>query len=228
MKTIALVAGLCLVTAGTSAFAEDTAPTTDQEKLSYALGINMGSSLQQSEITVDTALLLQGLNDGLEEAEPKMTDDEIRATLEGFQKKIVAKQMEQAKMQSEENRQAGVDYLTENGARDGVITTESGLQYEVVSTGDGAKPAAADTVSVHYTGTLIDGTKFDSSVDRGQPATFPVGQVIPGWTEALQLMTVGSKWKLFIPSDLAYGDRAGGPIPPGSVLIFDVELLGIQ
>ncbi|MBZ0112214.1 MAG: FKBP-type peptidyl-prolyl cis-trans isomerase [Thermoanaerobaculia bacterium] len=229
MKNLTVLTSLALVISTSCAFAqEDKTPTTDQEKTSYAIGINMGSSLRDSDIAVDSDLVLQGLIDGLEGTDPKMTEEEIIATLTAFQQQIVAKQQEKQHMAAGENVAAGVAFLAENGKREGVVTTESGLQYEIVEAGDGAMPTATDSVTVHYTGTLIDGTKFDSSVDRGAPATFGVGQVIPGWTEALKLMPVGSKWKLYIPSSLAYGDRAGGPIPPGSTLIFDVELLEIK
>jgi FKBP-type peptidyl-prolyl cis-trans isomerase FkpA/FKBP-type peptidyl-prolyl cis-trans isomerase FklB len=229
MKNLTVVTGLVLVISTSCAIAQDNkTPTTEQEKTSYAIGINMGSSLRDSDIAVDSDLVLQGLLDGLEGTDPKMTEEEIVATLGAFQQRIVAHQEEKQKMAAGENATAGAAFLAENGKRDGVTTTASGLQYEIVEAGEGAKPTATDSVTVHYTGTLIDGTKFDSSVDRGAPATFGVGQVIPGWTEALKLMPVGSKWKLYIPSNLAYGDRAGGPIPPGSTLIFDVELLEIK
>ncbi len=229
MKNRILIAGLTLALGASVALAqEETSEMTEVQKISYAIGINMGASLFDSEFAVDTDLIQQGLLDGLNDAEPKMSEEEIIAALTSFQKQIVAKQQEKTEMASKENRETGAAFLAENGARDGVMTTESGLQYEVLEAGDGAKPGPDDTVKVHYTGTLIDGTKFDSSVDRGEPATFKVNQVIAGWTEALQLMPAGSKWKLFIPTDLAYGDRAGGPIPAGSTLVFEVELIEVQ
>jgi len=169
------------------------------------------------------------LKDALTGGKTLLTDDEARAALTAAQAEVRAKQQEKMQQASAENKKEGDAFLAANKAKDDVVTLPSGLQYKILTAGTGPKPAASDTVVCNYRGTLINGTEFDSSYKRGQPATFPVGGVIKGWTEALQLMPVGSKWQLFIPADLAYGDRgAGADIGPGATLIFEVELLSIQ
>src|SRR5690606_4517926 len=157
-------------------------------------------------------------------AKPRVSESDLQAAFQGAQAKVEAAAAEKAAKMSE----AGDSFLAKNKVRDGVVVTESGLQYEVLRAGDGAKPTAEQTVEVHYHGTLVDGTVFDSSVQRGETVSFPVGGVIAGWVEALQLMAVGSKWKLFIPAELGYGNREQGPIPAGSVLVFEVELIAIK
>jgi FKBP-type peptidyl-prolyl cis-trans isomerase FklB len=209
---------------------------TQKEKFSYALGMKMGQNLGKQSVPVDPAILARGLKDGLAGGKTLLTDDEAQAALKAVQDEVRAKQ--QAKMQeaqeatkkvAEANKKEGETFLTENKGKDGVVTLASGLQYKILKEGTGPKPTASDSVSCNYQGTLINGKEFDSSYKRGQPATFPVSGVIKGWTEALQLMPVGSKWQLFIPSDLAYGDRgAGADIGPGDTLIFEVELLSIE
>lgn len=193
------------------------------EKISYALGLSLGNNLLQSGITdLNYTKLAKGIQDVLERNEPEISYQEAQAVINNFFQNL------QAKM-NEKNIEEGKAFLAENAKRDGVVTLASGLQYEVIQEGNGAKPKASDTVEVHYHGTLLDGNVFDSSVNRGEPATFGVTQVIPGWVEALQLMPVGSKWKLFIPSDLAYGAQgAGQAIAPHTTLIFEVELLDIK
>ncbi len=196
----------------------------------------MGQNLGKQSVPVDPAILARGLKDGLAGGKTLLTDDEAQAALKAVQDEVRAKQ--QAKMQeaqeatkkvAEANKKEGETFLTENKGKDGVVTLASGLQYKILKEGTGPKPTASDSVSCNYQGTLINGKEFDSSYKRGQPATFPVSGVIKGWTEALQLMPVGSKWQLFIPSDLAYGDRgAGADIGPGDTLIFEVELLSIE
>jgi len=210
--------------------AQDTkAPESQEEKISYAIGTQIGSSLKNDDIAIVPEQFLSGVLDAIEGKDTKMTPEEMNATMMALQQELQKKQMEKATAAASENAEAGEKFLEENGKKEGVITTKSGLQYKVLEEGDGKKPTAADTITAHYHGTLIDGTVFDSSVDRGQPAQFPVGRVIAGWTEALQLMPVGSKWRLFIPSDLAYGERgAGNDIGPNAALIFDVELLSID
>lgn len=216
-------------TTGTKAATAEPALTTKKDKVSYAIGADLGKKLKFSSIDVDPAILTRALKDTLTDAKPAMTEDEIRATLTDLQKDLQAKQGAAAKEQSDKNRKAGEDFLVANKGKEGVVTLPSGLQYKILKTGEGPKPTAADTVVCNYKGTLIDGKEFDSSSKRGQPATFPVGGVIKGWTEALQLMPVGSTWQLFIPPDLAYGDRQAGPdITPGSTLVFEVELISIQ
>ena len=209
---------------------------TQKEKFSYALGMKMGQNLGKQSVPVDPAILARGLKDGMAGGKTLLTDDEAQAALKAVQDDLRAKQ--QAKMQeaeeankkvAEANKKEGEAFLAENKGKDGVVTLPSGLQYKILKAGAGPKPAATDTVTVNYRGTLINGTEFDSSYKRGQPATFPVSGVIKGWTEALQLMPVGSKWQVFIPSNLAYGERgAGNVIGPNATLIFEVELVAIQ
>ena len=199
------------------------------DKLSYALGLSMGNNFRSSGIN---EINVQDFADGVAAvfygAQPKMTYDEAKAEIQKFFTELQAKQDEAAKQMAEVNAQAGKAFLMENGKRVEVKTTPSGLQYEVLTEGEGPQPSAQDQVVVHYEGKLIDGTVFDSSIDRGEPATFGVTQVIPGWVEALQLMKAGSKWRLFIPSELAYGPQgAGGVIGPNQTLIFDVELIEV-
>ena len=199
------------------------------ENLSYALGLSMGNNFKSSGIEeLNIKEFAEGVAAVFEGTQPKMSYDDAKNVIREFFTALEQKQNEAAAKMGEVNKAAGEAFLAENAKRAEVKTTESGLQYEVVNEGTGEKPAASDTVVVHYTGTLIDGTVFDSSVERGTPATFGVTQVIPGWVEALQLMQVGAKWRLYIPSDLAYGPRgAGGAIGPNATLIFDVELLQI-
>ena len=199
------------------------------DRISYALGLSMGNNFRASGIE---KINIQDFADGVAAvyngATPKMTYDEAKAEIQSFFGEMEKKQQAAAAKMAEANSAAGEAFLAENGKRVEVKTTPSGLQYEVLVDGDGAQPTAEDRVEVHYTGKLIDGTVFDSSVDRGVPATFGVTQVIPGWVEALQLMKAGSKWRLFIPSALAYGPQgAGGVIGPNQTLIFDVELLKV-
>lgn len=208
--------------------ANPAAPQSLEDQASYVIGLNIGRNLKAQEVPANPDIVMKGIRDGLSGAQPAMTDEEMQTAMNTFQQQMMAKQ--EAKMQAEgqKNQKAADEFLAANKAKKGVVTTASGLQYEVVKEGTGASPKATDQVTVHYTGTLLDGTKFDSSVDRGQPATFPVNQVIPGWTEALQLMPVGSKYKLWIPPQLGYGDRGTpGPIGPNQTLVFDVELLEI-
>jgi FKBP-type peptidyl-prolyl cis-trans isomerase FklB len=202
---------------------------TELERLSYALGLSMGNNFKSSGIEeMNIKEFADGVAAVFEGTQPKMSYDEAKNVIRDFFMALEQKQNEAASKMGEVNKAAGEAFLAENAKRPEVKITESGLQYEVLTEGNGDKPAASDTVVVHYTGTLIDGTVFDSSVERGTPATFGVTQVIPGWVEALQLMQVGSKWRLYIPSDLAYGPRgAGGAIGPNATLIFDVELLQI-
>ncbi|WP_371265661.1 FKBP-type peptidyl-prolyl cis-trans isomerase [Muribaculum intestinale] len=199
------------------------------DRLSYALGLSMGNNFRSSGIE---KINVQDFADGVAAvfygSEPRMSYDEAKAEIQKFFTELQAKQDEAAKVMGEQNARAGEAFLTENGKRSEVKTTASGLQYEVLEEGDGPRPEAGDQVVVHYTGKLIDGTVFDSSEERGEPATFGVTQVIPGWVEALQLMKAGSKWRLFIPSQLAYGPQgAGGVIGPNQTLIFDVNLIKV-
>jgi len=203
---------------------------TQKDKASYAIGLNIGKSMHKDSVDVDTSILLRGLKDGLAGAKPLLTDDEARAAMVTLQADMRKKQEEKMLVQGEANKKDGETFLAENKTKDGVVALPSGLQYKILKEGTGPKPIASDTVVCNYKGTLLDNTEFDSSYKRGQPATFPVGGVIKGWTEALQLMPVGSKWQLFIPSELAYGARGGpgGGIGPNATLVFEVELMSIQ
>jgi FKBP-type peptidyl-prolyl cis-trans isomerase len=204
--------------------------TTPKQKNSYALGMSIGLGFQKQGIdkSVDSTLVLRGLRDALGGSKTAMTEDEMKAALQQLRTEVMSAQEAKAKEAGASNRKEGETFLAANKSKDGVKALPDGLQYKVLTEGSGPKPTASDTVTVNYRGTLISGKEFDSSYKRGQPATFPVGGVIKGWTEALQLMPVGSKWQLFIPADLAYGDRgAGADIGPGDTLIFEVELLSI-
>jgi FKBP-type peptidyl-prolyl cis-trans isomerase FklB len=221
---------LCAVLVTTPVVAEDKQELkTQKDKVSYVVGLEMGSSLKKNMIDVDIEILTKGIKDALSEAKPLMTEKEMKETIIALQKDLQAKQQEQIKALAEKNKKEGESFLAENKKKKGVITMPSSLQYKILTDGKGKSPKATDTVTVNYKGTLIDGTEFDSSYKRGQPATFAVNSVIPGWTEALQLMKEGSKWQLFVPSNLAYGERgAGSAIGPNAVLIFEVELISIK
>lgn len=200
-----------------------------EDKLSYSIGLDVGQSLQTLGDDVKLELVIEGLTDAFKGNTPKISPEEISVVQQEFAAKMQAKQQAQLTEMKTKNADLGAAYLDENKAKEGVKVTESGLQYEILKEGDGATPTAADTVKVDYVGTLIDGKEFDSSIKRGEPAVFGVGQVIPGWTEALQLMKVGSKYRIVIPSELAYGENGAPPvIEPNSVLIFEVDLLGIE
>jgi FKBP-type peptidyl-prolyl cis-trans isomerase len=207
--------------------------TTRKEKFSYALGMNigegLGNNLKKQSVEVDWDLVSQGLKDATSGAKTRLTEDEAKAVLTEVQNEVRKEQQEKMQQAAAKNKAEGEAFLAANKDKEGVVTLPSGLQYKILTAGTGPKPTASDSVVCNYRGTLIDGTEFDSSSKHGQPATFGVGQVIKGWTEALQLMPVGSKWQLFIPSSLAYGERgAGAEIGPNATLIFEVELLSIQ
>jgi FKBP-type peptidyl-prolyl cis-trans isomerase FklB len=209
--------------------ASGSALTTPKAKGSYALGMSIGMGLHRQSVDVDPAFVARGLRDAMAAGgKTLLTEDEMKAALQQLRADVNKQQEAKAHAEGESNRKQGEEFLAANKGKPGVKVLPDGLQYKIEKEGTGPKPTAGDTVTVNYRGTLINGKEFDSSYKRGQPATFPVGGVIKGWTEALQLMPVGSKWELFIPSDLAYGDRgAGGDIGPGETLIFEVELLSI-
>jgi FKBP-type peptidyl-prolyl cis-trans isomerase FklB len=226
-----LVLIACIALVASTVFAQDKLELkTQKDKQSYAIGANMGKGLKKSAVDVDPEILTRALKDSLVNGKSQMTDEEISAAITALQKDMQAKQQDQMKAAGEKNKTEGEAYLKANKKKKGVKTLESGLQYIVMTEGKGKSPKATDTVTVNYKGTLIDGTEFDSSYKRGQPATFPVNGVIKGWTEALQLMKEGAKWQLVIPAGLAYGERgaAGGSIGPNAVLIFEVELISIK
>lgn len=206
---------------------------TEKEKASYAIGMNVGTGLHENlkrqDVDVDYKVLLQGLQDALAGNKTLMTEEEARTTLTQLQNQLRAKMEEKQKAASDKNKKEGDAFLATNKSKEGVVTLPDGLQYKILSPGTGPKPTAEDKVSVNYRGTLIDGTEFDSNLKSGKPVSFTVGGVIKGWTEALQLMPVGSKWQLWIPADLAYGDQQRGPlITPNSTLVFEVELVSIE
>ncbi len=201
-----------------------------KQKSSYAIGMDIGGNFKKQEIEIDPKAMAAGLADALS-GKTQMTEAEAKQILTEFRMSMMAKMQEKEKASGEKNVKAGEDFLAANAKKEGVKTTASGLQYKVIKAGDGKgkTPKSTDTVKVHYHGTLIDGTVFDSSVERGEPAEFPVNGVIPGWTEVLQLMKEGDKWQVYIPAKLAYGERgAGGKIGPNAALVFDVELLKVQ
>jgi len=207
--------------------------TTRKQKFSYALGMNigagLGANLKKQSVEVDSTLVSQGLKDSMSGGKTRLTQEEAQAVLKEVQTEVQKQQQEKMKEAADKNKSEGEAFLAANKSKDGVVTLPSGLQYKILTAGTGPKPTASDSVKCNYRGTLINGTEFDSSYKRGQPATFAVGQVIKAWTEALQLMPVGSKWQLFVPSSLAYGERgAGAEIGPNATLIFEVELLSIE
>jgi FKBP-type peptidyl-prolyl cis-trans isomerase FklB len=213
-----------------SAAAQSQPSLKDQkEKISYIIGMDIGANFKKQSIDIDPDILARGIKDGLSGAKPLISEPEAKEVMTAFEKEMRARRETVQKTAGEKNKKEGEAFLAENKKKEGVKTLPSGLQYKVIKAGTGKKPAAADTVTTHYRGTLIDGTEFDSSYKREKPATFQVSGVIPGWTEALQLMEEGAKWQLFVPPNLAYGERgAGQVIGPHATLIFEVELISIQ
>lgn len=230
MKAIT-TAALALGLLAGSASAADTKMTLkdDKDKVSYSIGLNIGKSMKQEGLDINPDALAAAMKDVFAGAKPQLTDEQVQQVMQDFQKKMMAKQMAAREEGLTKNKGEGEKFLADNKKKEGVKTTASGLQYKVIKDGTGKTPKATDTVKTHYRGTLINGTEFDSSYKRGEPAEFPVNGVIKGWTEALQLMKEGAKWQLFIPSELAYGERgAGKDIGPNSTLIFDIELLSVK
>jgi FKBP-type peptidyl-prolyl cis-trans isomerase FklB len=221
-----LIVSIALVFISCTENATYKTPETEIEQVSYIIATNMAQGLKSQGLdTINADAVAKAFKDVFEDNELAISEEESNEIMKVFSEKMIARQKEKSAKANE----VEITYLAENGEKEGVTTTESGLQYEVITSGGGEKPTAADQVTVHYHGMLTDRTVFDSSVDRGQPASFGVTQVIKGWTEALQLMSVGDKWKLTIPADLAYGDQGyGGMIGPGATLVFEVELLGIN
>jgi FKBP-type peptidyl-prolyl cis-trans isomerase FklB len=208
---------------------EDAVLKSEKDRLSYAIGMDIGNGLKRQDIDLNAEIVAQGIWDSMSGGKTLMTEQESRQTMNALKQELARKQMAKMKELGDKNKKEGEKFLAENRTKDGVIALPSGLQYKVVRKGTGKSPKAGDTVTVNYRGTFIDGTEFDSSYRRGQPASFTVSGVIPGWTEALQLMQEGAKWELYIPPDLAYGERgAGRSIGPNSTLIFEVELLSVK
>lgn len=226
-RWLAAVAAALLL-AGHAAAQEAQKPTEQKDKVSYSIGMDVGNNLKRQAIDVDVDLLARGVKDALAGGETLLSPEEARETLMALQQELREKAIERRKQDAERNKKEGEAFLVENGKKEGVVSLPSGLQYKIIRSGEGASPTATDTVETNYRGTLIDGTEFDSSYNRGQTAVFPVNGVIAGWTEALQLMKVGDKWQLFIPPDLAYGERGAGPIGPNATLVFEVELVSIK
>ena len=226
---LALVARLAAACAKKDQATSEADLTTDAQKFGYAIGVDIGKSLTPVKDEVDIAALTKGLEETIAGKAPRLDDETREKVKTEVTRKLQQKQMEERVSKAKVAKEAGEKFLAENGKREGVKTTASGLQYEVLTEGSGASPKTSDKVKVHYKGTLIDGTEFDSSYSRGQPVTFPLGNVIPGWTEGLQLIKTGGKAKLFIPSNLAYGERgAGAKIGPNETLVFEVELVAIE
>jgi len=226
-----LAMALCGVVAlsGASFAADAQELKTDREKISYSIGMDIGGNLKRGSVDVDPDLLAKGLKDSYGGGKTLLTEDQARQAIAEFQKALMAKKAEAMQKLSEKNKAEGEKFLAENGKKEGVKSLPSGLQYKEITPGKGKSPKISDNVTTHYKGTLIDGTEFDSSYKRGQPATFPVSGVIPGWTEALQLMKEGAKWQLFVPPNLAYGEKgAGQVIGPNATLIFEVELISVK
>lgn len=202
--------------------------TKDEDKAAYSIGFFTGKANVQHLDTLNVDAYVAGFRDAYAKKQPAMTEDEMKAVLDSFKQKLAAEGQAKAQKEALDNKKKSADFLAANAKKPGVTVTTSGLQYEVLTQGSGAKPKTSDVVKVHYQGTLTDGSIFDSSIQRGEPATFQLDQVIQGWTEALQLMPVGSKYRLTLPPELAYGEQGAGPIPANSVLVFEVELLGIE
>jgi FKBP-type peptidyl-prolyl cis-trans isomerase FklB len=238
----ALIGGVLVLALGAALLIRARTPPTrpepamsQREQLSYAMGVSISRSFNRQKVDLDGAALERGLRDGSGDAPLKMTDEQMKQVLAAFKTDLRQKQAEATRTLLESQKQTGQKFLDENAKKEGVIVLPSGLQYKVLHAGSGPRPTASDAVRCHYRGTLVDGTEFDSSYQHGQPATFGIAAVIAGWREALQLMTVGSRWQLVVPPDLAYGERgmpgpkgAGYRVPPNSVLVFEVDLLGIS
>ncbi len=228
-KLVLATAVSLLATVGSISVTQAEEMETVTERVSYIFGFNMGLRFKQDQVDIDPKAFMQALSDAAEGKEPSLTEEEMQSAMTAFQDKQKARQAAFIKEAAEKNTKEGDAFLMANAKKDGVKSTKSGLQYKVLTKGKGAKPEATDKVKVHYKGTLIDGTVFDSSYLRGEPAEFGVNQVIAGWTEALQLMKEGAKWEVYIPSDLAYGAGGSGPdIGPNATLVFEIELLEIK
>ena len=228
MKRIALITLAASAVTAPLLAAEDSPLKTQQDKVSYMLGMNIGRDLKRNDIQVDPEIYMRGFRDSLGGGKTLLTDEEAAQVMNAFRTEMREKQMAKQKEAGDKNKKNGESFLAANKAKEGVKTTPSGLQYKVLVQGTGNIPATNDTVTTHYRGTLTDGTEFDNSYKRGEPASFPVTGVIKGWTEALLMMPVGSKWQLVIPAEIAYGERGRPNIPPNSVLLFDIELLDIK
>ena len=230
MKLTALVSLMSIITfiVGCQGSQDSPALKTMSDSVSYAIGLNIGKSIKSDSLDVNPAIIASGIRHAMSGDKPMLTDEQIQSTMQALQQQMMAKQAAVQSAASAENKTKGAAFLAENKKKEGVVELASGLQYKIIKEGKGKKPTATDKVKVHYVGTTIDGEEFDSSIKRGSPAEFKLNEVIAGWTEGLELMPVGSKYMLYVPSNLAYGDRgSSGLIKPGSTLIFEVELLDI-
>lgn len=226
LRLIAVVGVMLLAS---QVYAQKAVLKSQKEKVSYIIGIGIGKNFKQQGTEIDPDALAKGVRDALAGAKPILTEEEINETMATYKKEMAAKQKELFDRVGEKNKKEGEAFLAENKKKPGVKTLPSGLQYRIIQSGKGKKPTLNDTVTVHYKGTLINGKEFDNSHSRGQPASFPLSSAISGWKEALQMMEVGSKWEVFVPSQFAYGERGGGStIEPNSTLVFEIELLAIQ
>jgi len=224
-KSLTAAAVVAALGTATASFGQEL--KTEKDKVSYMVGMDVGKGLSSIKDEIDMKVVIQAIEASIKGDKTAMTQEDALKIRQDFMQKLSAKRQAEEKAKAETNKKAGEEFLAKNKSKAGVKTTASGLQYEVVKQGTGPKPKDTDTVEVHYTGTLLNGEKFDSSVDRGQPTSFPLKGVIPGWTEGLQLMPVGSKYKFYIPANLAYGENGPGPIGPNATLTFEVELLKI-
>jgi FKBP-type peptidyl-prolyl cis-trans isomerase len=236
MMKIKISAAIATLAFAATAYCQDEPPATakpelksTRDKASYSIGLNIGHELKQAGHDLDIAKLAAGIADAYAGKKPQLNEEEIDKVMREFGEEFQERKLAEFKELSGTNKKKGDDFLAANKKKQGVVTTKSGLQYKVLKEGKGPKPKKTDMVTTHYVGTLLDGTEFDSSVKRGEPATFPLNRVIAGWTEALQLMPVGSKWRIYVPGELAYGDQGSPPaIGPNATLVFDVELLKIE
>lgn len=230
MKMNLVAATISALTLSTAMAATDASSlATDKDKLSYSIGADLGKNFKSQGIDISAEVLSKGIQDGMSGGTLALTEQQMKDVLSKFQKDMMAKRTAEFNKKADENKAKGEKFLAENKGKAGVVTLPSGLQYKIIEAGKGTKPSKSDTVTVEYTGHLIDGTVFDSTDKAGKPATFPVAQVIPGWTEALQLMPAGSTWEVYVPSNLAYGPRGvGGPLGPNETLIFKIHLISVK
>jgi len=228
MKKMILAVGMAAALSANVSAESVKVLENDEQKVSYSFGLVLGKRMQNDLPDLNVDLFMQGVKDAMENKAGLLSDEQVADVLAKFQRDMQQEQMEKVQQLAEENNKIGADFLAKNKQKEGVVTLESGLQYKILKEGKGPQPGANDVVKVHYTGSLINGEVFDSSVERGEPVTFPLNGVIAGWTEALQLMPTGSKWQLYIPSELAYGANGNRSIGPNETLLFDVELLGIE
>lgn len=228
MKKIILAMGMATIVSLNASANPVKVLETEEQKVSYSFGLVLGKRMQNDLPDLNVDVFMQGVKDAIQNKAALLTDEQVGEVLSKFQRDMQQQQMEKVQEISDENKRIGTEFLAKNKNKEGVVTLESGLQYKVLTEGKGPQPSGTDVVKVHYTGSLINGEVFDSSIERGQPVTFPLNGVIAGWTEALQLMPTGSKWQLYIPAELAYGANGNRSIGPNETLLFDVELIDIE